>query len=139
MTNLEVIATVRAHLLQQNAKSINRYGRCLYRGPEGRKCAIGCLIPDEKYDPAFEGFAFHPAPIPSLEIPPVPLKQISLLAAAGLEAIQLPLGRRLQAIHDAYTVEEWPFQLDLIEAEERNTLCSVAHEASIASLGIERS
>jgi len=25
-------------------------GFCVYRGPEGRKCAIGFLIPDEKYD-----------------------------------------------------------------------------------------
>lgn len=31
-------------------KSINSNGKtCLYRGPEGRKCAIGLFIPDEKY------------------------------------------------------------------------------------------
>jgi hypothetical protein len=28
---------------------------CLYRGPDGKKCAIGHLIPDELYDPDMEG------------------------------------------------------------------------------------
>jgi hypothetical protein len=28
---------------------------CLYRGPDGRRCAIGHLIPDELYDPDMEG------------------------------------------------------------------------------------
>ena len=30
-------------------------GTCYYRGPNGTKCAIGHLIPDDKYDPDFEG------------------------------------------------------------------------------------
>lgn len=28
---------------------------CVYRTEDGRKCAVGCLIPDTKYDPRFEG------------------------------------------------------------------------------------
>lgn len=28
---------------------------CLYRGPNGMKCAAGHLIPDEKYKPKMEG------------------------------------------------------------------------------------
>lgn len=28
---------------------------CAYRGAEGRRCAIGFLIPDEKYSPELEG------------------------------------------------------------------------------------
>ena len=27
---------------------------CVYRSPDGCKCAIGWLIPDDKYDPSFE-------------------------------------------------------------------------------------
>ena len=27
---------------------------CLYRTPEGRACAVGCLIPDSKYNEEFE-------------------------------------------------------------------------------------
>lgn len=30
-------------------------GGCAYRGDHGRKCAVGHLIPDEKYSKAFEG------------------------------------------------------------------------------------
>jgi hypothetical protein len=28
---------------------------CAYRGDDGRKCAIGHCIPDDKYEPDFEG------------------------------------------------------------------------------------
>ena len=30
-------------------------GLCAYRAPNGFKCAVGCMIPDEKYDPKMEG------------------------------------------------------------------------------------
>lgn len=29
--------------------------KCVYRSSDGCKCAIGWLIPDDKYDPSFEG------------------------------------------------------------------------------------
>lgn len=28
---------------------------CRYRGPDGRRCAVGCVLPDDKYDSSFEG------------------------------------------------------------------------------------
>lgn len=28
---------------------------CAYRGNDGRRCAVGCLITDQAYDPGFEG------------------------------------------------------------------------------------
>lgn len=33
----------------------NRSGRCYYRDSSGNKCAVGCLIPDDKYDIGMEG------------------------------------------------------------------------------------
>lgn len=33
--------------------------RCLYRGPDGRKCAVGLLIPDDKFDPAINSDAVY--------------------------------------------------------------------------------
>ena len=30
-------------------------GKCLYRGPDGLKCAAGHLIPDDEYDEKMEG------------------------------------------------------------------------------------
>jgi hypothetical protein len=43
------------HLRNQGEKSLNDRHLCSYRGRNGLKCAVGCLIPDEKYDPSFEG------------------------------------------------------------------------------------
>lgn len=41
-----------AHLYAQNrpAKSADGEG-CMYRGVNGLKCAVGCRIPDDKYNP----------------------------------------------------------------------------------------
>jgi len=52
----EVFDKVVSHLRAQNAKStINSGVGCAYRGENCRKCAIGCLIPDEEYNPKMEG------------------------------------------------------------------------------------
>ncbi len=56
MTNQEIFNKVLAHLRTQGrASTSNTNMSCLYRGPDGDKCAVGCLIPDDKYDPAMEG------------------------------------------------------------------------------------
>lgn len=50
---------VAQHLNDQGVQAAvpNEYGvmECRYRGPNGTMCAVGCLIPDEEYDPDFEG------------------------------------------------------------------------------------
>lgn len=28
---------------------------CMYKSPEGKKCAIGCMITEDQYDPSMEG------------------------------------------------------------------------------------
>lgn len=51
------------HLIQQKARAVQPgraigpgdNDRCQYRTEAGLMCAAGCLIPDEKYDPAMEG------------------------------------------------------------------------------------
>lgn len=55
MNRQEVFDKVLNHLLKQGRKSVDSDGRCLYRAPNGDKCAIGCLIPDELYTPELEG------------------------------------------------------------------------------------
>jgi hypothetical protein len=52
-TEQEMFDKVANHLFNQGCKSADAC-RCLYRGPNGTKCAIGCLIPDELYKLAFE-------------------------------------------------------------------------------------
>ncbi len=57
MTNQEVFDTVVNHLRQQGQQCVSDDDEigCAYRGPNGMKCAVGALIPDELYDEAFEG------------------------------------------------------------------------------------
>jgi hypothetical protein len=53
MTLQETFDKVCVHLLTQLQKSVfldsNGSMACAYRGPNGLKCAVGCLIPDELY------------------------------------------------------------------------------------------
>jgi len=63
-------------------------GACVYRAPDGNKCAAGHLIPDEKYDPAMEGGAL--------------LNRPEVVEAIGLkhDTTELDLLRELQIAHD---------------------------------------
>lgn len=58
MTKQEIYDRVCAHLAQQKVQSRitdeDGVGKCLYRGPNGTSCAIGCLITDEEYDPKMD-------------------------------------------------------------------------------------
>ena len=93
MTDQELFDTVTTHLLTQNARSVGNCGDCRYYGTNGRKCAIGCLIPEDKYVPSMEG-----APIDSREI----------REATGITtARQVDLAIQLQDVHDAYGVKQW--------------------------------
>ncbi len=55
----EIFDTVSVHLLTQNKKSQESsfYSSCLYRGPNGLKCAVGCLIKDEFYNIHIENYS----------------------------------------------------------------------------------
>lgn len=63
MTAQEIFDTVINHLLQQGGPALNyNYDDealddpvCRYRSNNGLKCAVGCLIPDDQYDPLMEG------------------------------------------------------------------------------------
>ena len=53
----EIYDTVAHHLFSQGRKSAVRSDgmtSCRYRGPHGLKCAVGCLIRDDEYDPVME-------------------------------------------------------------------------------------
>lgn len=54
MTYQDLFDTVADHLLTQR-EACTEAGDCVYRGPNGLKCAIGALIPDDKYDETLEG------------------------------------------------------------------------------------
>lgn len=56
MTEQEIFDKVVRHLIAQGEQAVDpATGRCQYRAPGGLKCAIGCLIPDELYEPEMDG------------------------------------------------------------------------------------
>lgn len=96
-TEQEVFDQVAKHMLTQNKKSkdIRRelsYDGCLYRSPDGLKCAAGCLIADDEYDPKFENkhWGALTASFPDV----IPLKHEELISD-------------LQEIHDTVDVYYW--------------------------------
>lgn len=56
LTKQEIYDKVKAHLLAQGGPAMND-GTCVYRSPDGKKCAVGCLITDEAYTPEIENVA----------------------------------------------------------------------------------
>lgn len=80
-----------AHLRQQGCASVPVDGMgCAYRGTDGRKCAVGCLIPDSTYTPGLEAKdAYQIAP---------------LLNTLGLDS---GLCYAMQNVHDHTPPSDW--------------------------------
>lgn len=55
MTPQEAFDSTVRHLKAQGCAATNDAGTCVYRSPTGLKCAMGFHIPDELYNPEFEG------------------------------------------------------------------------------------
>ena len=102
----EVFNRVKAHLLTQNAQALDYCGGCAYRGQDGTKCAVGCLITDNAYSPGIEGatalderleWALGQSGVPT------DMRTLRMLDA-------------LQRMHDGRSPGYWPDELDRIEA-----------------------
>lgn len=52
-TPIQVFNQVKEHLLKQGQRSVSG-SNCMYRGDNGLKCAAGCLIANDEYDPIME-------------------------------------------------------------------------------------
>lgn len=105
-TNQETFDTVARHLLTQAEKAIRTgtLDECAYRGDRGLRCAVGCLLPDDLYDPSMEGQ--------------------SCFKGSDVGAIMQRLGydpgllELLQAIHDSRSVAGWPDALGDLAARK---------------------
>lgn len=86
-TPQEVFDFVTSSVIAQGCQSVEVDGMCVYRNAYGLKCAAGFLIPDELYDPSFEGRI---------------ILDLALWSATGLPKTHdyLDLARRLQSAHD---------------------------------------
>jgi hypothetical protein len=95
MTRQEIFDKVAKHLLTQNSKAVDADSRCQYKMPDGRRCAIGCLIPDELYDPEMEGELLRDL-----------LKKFPVLQTLWSDADRYFVCS-LQMVHDIYPVAHW--------------------------------
>lgn len=87
MDNKEVFYKVKAHLIQAKGRSAEG-SSCKYRGPDGGMCAVGCLIPDELYDPTMEGLNY------------VGIPEKFPMIKDFFDGVSVDLISELQSIHD---------------------------------------
>ena len=106
MTEQTAFNIVKNHLLTQMTKSMeeNELGdtQCLYRGPNGTKCAIGALITDEEYkrieDKGHQHYGVY---------------VLFSLQLESLKELNSDFLRELQTIHDKYEIQDWENQLEI--------------------------
>ena len=109
MTEQTAFNLVKNHLLTQMTKSMgkNNFGdtQCLYRGPNGTKCAIGALITDAEYkeitDHSHEFWGNYGLMISQTE------------KLQSLQGLDLTFLEELQIIHDQYETQDWKNQLEV--------------------------
>ncbi|WP_233869549.1 hypothetical protein [Paraburkholderia adhaesiva] len=103
LTAQDVFDFVACELLRQNARALSG-SRCRYRAPDGRRCAVGFVIPDEEYRAQFEGGGVVNM-----------IRVAHLLGCSSgftrfLLAHQSLLGY-LQHMHDEHPADAWPLLL----------------------------
>ena len=99
MTNQEAMDIMVTHLLKQNAKAAtgsDGYLTCLYRAPEGKQCAVGCLIPDDQYYELLEDMNLHDV-IPEVD---------------ALQGVSYGLLTDMQNMHDQEEPKLWRDQME---------------------------
>lgn len=89
MTNQEAFTTVVLHLRKQGRRAQER-SNCRYRAPDGCKCAIGALIPDDQYTPELEGSNLF-----------------TITHLPALQDLNTYMLADLQLTHDLYDPKEW--------------------------------
>lgn len=95
-TDQEIFDQVATHLVTQNAKAVGTCDsglkNCMYRTKDDLKCAVGCLIGDDEYNPKMEGSNWD---------------TISHWYPVNCTVEQDLLICNLQNIHDCYEPSEW--------------------------------
>lgn len=92
MNNQEAFAIVKKHLLCQRQRCVGDDGTCRLRA-NGLKCALGALLPDDKYHPDLE---------------------ISFMAR-DFPGVDVWLQDAMRYLHDVRNVEDWGAALDILE------------------------
>lgn len=104
-TQQQIFDQVAEHLLHQNEISAHKYsengipGYCCYRGPNGLKCAAGCLIADDEYDPMMDSG--------------MDTSWLDLATKGTVPREHMLFIRELQVIHDTASINQWYHHLKL--------------------------
>lgn len=96
LTRQQILDRAVAHVRQQGGSASTPAG-CVYRREDGRKCAIGALIPDNAYDPIFDGYAATDALSLLQDVPSF----AAALRAGGVDPTDAAFLSDLQSAHDA--------------------------------------
>lgn len=121
LTHQQIFDKVAAHLLAQNTRAVTfpDYSNdpddaiCRYRGDNGTKCAVGCLIDDEFYSDAYEGVGIGALRSEYDAHDAVALLRNALISS-GVDAndeTTLNLLARLQSAHDNTYPGVWQAKL----------------------------
>ena len=97
-----IFDTVARHLLTQQEKALNENGFCVYLDEAGRKCALGCLIPDG-----------HPAQHDHEPATPSDLHE----EYGFFEKENIPFLNALQRIHDNNPPYSWKARLGYLAVD----------------------
>ncbi len=125
-TRQEIFNQVCNHLLTQKEKAINGPA-CVYLAPDGKQCAVGCLIPKEYYDPEIEGFGLCVVD-QKVSVGRGLMYQENKLKMILMESLEMTENdfkenitflRELQRIHDDNHPDNWAYRL-LVFGEETN-------------------
>ena len=114
MTIEEINDTITNHLIKQTVQALNEKGQCSYLTTAGLKCAVGCLIKEEYYDPSFEGV--------SMVVPRDDLKEA--LYKSGVNTTD-PKIKLLLTIWQGYHDDQPVFQADKVKAKAQEILKAV--------------
>lgn len=99
LTKQEIFNRVATHLLTQRAKAMDE-GRCRYLDRQGRRCAVGCLIPDG-----------HPSLTVFASLGFLLITYPDLAEGWGLDEDAFSLLNELQLIHDNDMPSQWAAHL----------------------------
>lgn len=102
------------HLIKQGKRSAAG-NNCLYRGPDGLKCAVGALISDECYNRDLES---EPAGSSAV------VNAVSETQGFSLDEDAIRIVNRLQIVHDSGLVSHWADKIKFC-AEKHNLECNI--------------
>jgi hypothetical protein len=129
----EIFATVRSHLLTQEAISEDDAGTCRLRGQDGRRCAIGVLIHDQHYCEQLEGLGI--SYYKTAQDGPL----LRALLSSGVDAYHPAVAALLQDLEDVLDggeTSQWATQLGELALRHLSTttdsVCSTPSFATAA-------